>query len=221
MPSSLWPVNCSAPGFPVLYRLSEISQTHVHWVTDAVWPSHPLSFSSPLALRRAQHQSLLQKELAFWIRWPKYGSFRFRASPFSECSGLTSFGMDWLDLLAVQGTLQSLLQHRSLKASVLWCSAFFMVQLSHPYMTAGKTIALTRRTFVGKVMFLLFNTLLRFVIALLIRSKCLDFVATVTVCSDFGAQENEIWHCFHIFSICLPRSDRTGCHYLCFLNIEF
>ena len=105
------------------------------------------------------------------MRWPKYWSFSFSISPFNEHPGLISFGMDWLDLLAVQGTLKSLLQHHSSKASILHCSAFFIVQLSHPYMTTGKTIALTRRTFVGKVMSLLLNTLSRLVITFLLRSK--------------------------------------------------
>ena len=107
------------------------------------------------------------------IRWPNYWSFSFSISPSNEYAGLISFRMDWLDLLAVQGTLKSVLQHHSSKASVLLCSAFFMVQFSHPYMTNGKTIALTRWTFVGKVMFLLFNMLSRLVIAFLPRSKCL------------------------------------------------
>ena len=116
---------------------------------------------------------IFSNELALHIKWPKYWSFSFSISPSSEYSGLISFRMDWLDLLAVQGTLKSLLQHQSLKASILWCSTFFMVQLSHPYMTTGKTIALTIWTFVCKVMSLLFNILSRFVIAFIPRSKCL------------------------------------------------
>ena len=124
-------------------------------------------------------------------------------SPSNEYSGLISFRMDWLDLLVVQGTLRSLLQHHSSKASILWCSAFFIVQLLHPYMTTGKTIALTIWTFVGKVMFLLFNMLFRFVIAFNPRSKCLNFMAAVTICSDLGAPKNKASHCFHYFpSIC-------------------
>ena len=110
-----------------------------------------------------------------------------------------SFRINWFDHLVVQGTLKSLLQHHSLKALILRPSAFFMVQLSHTYMTIGKTIALTVRTFVGKVMCLLFNTLSRFVIAILTRSKCLNFLSAVTVCNDFEAQENKICHCFHFF----------------------
>ena len=116
---------------------------------------------------------IFSNELVLHIRWPKYWSFIFSTSPSNEYSGLISFGMDWLDLLAVQGTLKSLLQHHSLKASILWCSAFFIVQLSHPYMTTRKTIALTRRTFVDKVMSLLFNMLSRLVITFFPRSKCL------------------------------------------------
>ena len=116
---------------------------------------------------------VFSNESGLRIRWPKYWSFSFSISPSNEHSGLISFRMDWLDLLAVQGTLKSFLQHHSSKASILWRSAFFTVQLSHPYMATGKTIALTRRTFVDKVMSLLFNTLSRLVIAFLLRSKCL------------------------------------------------
>ena len=130
--------------------------------------------------------------------------------------------MDWLDLLAVQGTLKSLPQYHSSKASILQCSAFFMVQLSHPYMTTGKTIALTRWTFVSKVMSLLFNMLSRLVITFLPRSKCLliSWLQSPS-CSDFGAQENKVCHCFQCFSIYLPLSDGIESHDLSFLNIEF
>ena len=127
------------------------------------------SFS--FCLRSLNSIRVFSNELAFHIRWPKYWSFSFNISPSNEYSGLITFGIDWFDLLAVQGTLKSLLQHHSLKASVLQLSALFMVQPSHPYMTTGKTIALTRRTFVGKVMYLFFNLLSRFVIAFLPRSK--------------------------------------------------
>ena len=130
---------------------------------------------------------VFSNESSFCIRWPKYWSFSFNISPSNEHLGLISFRMDWLDLLAVQGTLKSLLQHHSSKASILWCSAFFIVKHSHPYMTTGKTIALTRRTFVGKVMSLIFNMLSRFVKTFLPRSKCLNFMAAVTIGSDFGA----------------------------------
>ena len=130
------------------------------------------------------------------IRWPKYWSFSFSISPSNEHSGLISFRMDWLDLLAVQGTLKSLPQHHSSKASIPRCSAFFTVQLSHPYMTTGKTIALTRRTFVDKVMSLLLNMLSRLVITFLPRSKqaSFNFMAAVTICSDFGAPQNKVCH---------------------------
>ena len=170
---TLWdPIDCSTPGFHVHHQLPEIFQTHVHQVSDAIQPSHPLLSPSPPAFNLSQHQGLFQ-----WVSYlhqvAKIWSFSFSISPSNEYSGLISFRMDWLDLLAVQGTLKGLLQHHSSKASVLQCSAFFMVQLSHPYMTTGKTIALTRWTVVGKVMSLLFNMLSRLVIPFLPRSKCL------------------------------------------------
>ena len=143
-------MNCSMPGLPVHHQLLEFTQTHVHWVGDAIQPSHlccPFLLPSIFPSVR-----VFSNESALCIRWPKCWSFSFSINPSSEYSGLISFRMDWLDLLAVQGTLKSLLQHRSSKASILWCSTFFRVQFSHPYMTTGKTIALTRRTFVGKVM---------------------------------------------------------------------
>ena len=147
-------MDCSMPGFPVLHYLPEFAQTHVHWVSDAIQPSHPLLSPSPPAFSLSQHRGLFQW-VGSSIRWPKYWSFSLSISPSNECSGLISFRMDWLDLLAVQGTLKSLLQHHGWRASILLCSAFFMVQLSHPYMTAGKTIALTRWIFVNTVMSLL------------------------------------------------------------------
>ena len=161
---------CSTPSLSVPHQLLEFTQTHVHWVGDAIQPSSPLSslshhaFSLP-SIRVFSRESVLR------IRWPKYWSFSFSISPSNEYSGRISFTMDWLDLIAVQGTLRSLLQHHSSKASILQCSAFFIVQLSHPYMTMGKTIALTRWTFVGKVMSLLFNMLSSLVITFLPRSK--------------------------------------------------
>ena len=132
-----------------------------------------------------------------------YWHFSFSIGPSNEYSGLISFRMEWLDLLAVQGTLESLLQHHSSKASILQHSAFFIVQLSHPYITTGKTIALTRQTFVDKVVSLLFNMLSRLVITFLPRSKSFNFMAAVTICRDFGAQENKVCHCFHCFPIYL------------------
>ena len=140
---------------------------------ESVMPSSHLILCHPLLLLPSMFPRIrvFSKESALHIRWPKYWSFRFSISPSNEHSGLISFRMDWLDLLAVQGTLKSLLQHHSSKASILQHSAFFIVQLSHPYMTTGKTIALTRQTFVGKVMCLLFNVLSRLVITFLPRSK--------------------------------------------------
>jgi len=183
-------------------------------------PSNHLILCCPLLLLPPIFPSIrvFSNELVLRIRWPKYWSFSFSISPYKEYSGLVFFRMDWLDLLAVQGTLKSLLQHHSSKASVLWCSAFFMVQLSHAYVTTRKTIALTRRNFVGKVMSLLFNMLSRLVIIFLPRSKqSFNFMAAITICSDFGAQKYEVWHCFPIY---LPWSDGTRCHDLSFLNVE-
>ena len=148
-PTLFDPMDCSTPGFPVHHQLLELTQTHGHQDSDAIKPSHPLSSPSP-TLYLSQHQGLFNESVLL-IRWPKYWSFSFNISPSNEHSGLISFRMDWLDLLAVQGTPKSLLQHHSSKASVLQCSAFFTVQLSHPYMTTGKTKALTGRTFVRKV----------------------------------------------------------------------
>ena len=143
-------MNHSTPGLPVHHQLPESTQTHVHWVGDAIQPSHPLSSPSPPALNLSSIR-VFSNESALRIRWPKYWNFSFNISPSNEHPGLISFRMDWLDLLAVQGTLKSLLQHHNSKASILRRSVFFIVQLSHPYMTTGKTIALTRRTFVDKV----------------------------------------------------------------------
>ena len=140
---------------------------------ESVTPSNHLTLCHPFSLLPSIFPSIrvFSNESVLCIRWPKYWSFSFNMSPSSEYSELVSFKIDWFNLLTVQGTLKSLLQHHSSKASVLQCSALFMVQLSHPYMTTGKTIALTRRTFVGKVMSLLFNMLSRFVIVFLPRSK--------------------------------------------------
>jgi len=136
-------MNCSTPGFPVHHQLPEFTQTHVHQVSNAIQPSYPLSFPSPPAPNPSQHQRL-SNESTLCMRWPKYWSFSFSIIPSKEHPGLISFRMDWLDLLEVQGTLKSLLQHHSSKASILRHSAFFTVQLSNLYMITGKTIALTR-----------------------------------------------------------------------------
>ena len=163
------PMNCSTPGFPVHHQLPEVAQTHIHWVGDAIQPSHQLLSPCPRAFSLSSIR-VFSNESVLLITWPKCWSFNISISPSSEYSGLMSFRMDWLDLTTVQGTLKSLLQHHSSKASILQRSAFFTVQLSHPYMT-GKIIALTRWTFVGKVMFLLYNMLSRLVTAFLPRSK--------------------------------------------------
>ena len=154
-------MNHSTPGLPVHHQLLEFTQTHVYQVGDAIQPSHPLLSllllsPIPASIRVFSNESTLR------VRWPKYWIFNFNISPSNEHPGLISFRMEWLDLLAVHGTLKSLLQHHSSKASILQHSTFFTVQLSHPYMTTGKTIALSRRTFVGKVISLLFNMLSRF-----------------------------------------------------------
>ena len=151
------PMDCSTPGLPVHHQLPELAQTHIHRVSDAIQPSHPLLSPSPPAFNLSQHR-VFSNESFLRIRWPKYWSFSFNISPSSEYSGLISFRIDRLDLLAVQGTLKSLLQHHSSKASVLRFSAFFLIQFSHPYTTTAKIIALTICTFVGKVISLLFNT---------------------------------------------------------------
>ena len=145
------PMDCSTAGFPVFHYPLELAQTHVHQVSDAIQPSHPLSSPSPPAFNLSQHQGL-SSESALPIRWPKYWSFSFSISPSNEYSGLISFRIDWFDPFAVQGTLKGLLQHHSLKTAVLWRSAFFMVQLSRPYITRGKIIALTIQIFVFKGM---------------------------------------------------------------------
>ena len=183
-------------------------------------PSNHLILCHPLLLLPLIFPNIrvFSNESALHIRWPKYWSFSFNISPSNEHPELISFSMDWLDLLAVHWTLRSLLQHHSSKASILWRSAFFIVQLSHPYMTTGKTIALTRQTFVGKVMSLLFNMLSRLIITFLPRSKCL---LTSWLQSPSAVilepKKIKVSHCFPIY---LPWSDGTRCHNLSFLNVE-
>ena len=157
-------MDCSMPGLPVHHQLPEPTQTH-----GAIQPSHPLS--SPSLTLHLSSIRIFSNESALHIRRPKYWSLSFDISPSNEYSRLISFRIDWFDRLAVKGTCKSLLQHHNSEASILWCSTFFMVQLSHPYMTTGKTIALTRQTFVSKVVSLHFNRLPRLVIAFLSRSK--------------------------------------------------
>ena len=165
------PMDCSTPGLPVPHHLPEFAQVHVHCISDAIQPFHPLMPSSPSALNLSQHQGLFQW-VSVCIRWSKYWSFSFSISPSREYSGLITLKIDWFDLLAVQGTLRSLLQHHNSKASILQHSTFFMVQLSQPHVATGKSIGLTIQTFVGRVMSLP-TVLSRFVIAFLPRSNCL------------------------------------------------
>ena len=165
------PWTATMPGFPVLHHLPELAQTHIHWVSNAIQHlvlCHPLLFLPSIF----PNIRFFSNESALCNRWPKYWSFSFSISPPNELSGLISFKIDWFDVLKVQGTLKSLLQHHVWKASVLQHSTF-MVQISHPYVTTGKTIVLTKQTFVGKVMSLLFNMLSKLVIAFIPRSKCL------------------------------------------------
>ena len=187
-------------------------------------PSNYLILCRPLLLLPLIFPSIrvFSSESLLLVRWPKYWSFSFNISPSNKYSGLISFRMDWLDLPAVQGTLKSLLQHHSSKASSLRHSAIFIVQLSHPYMTTGKTIALTRQTFVGRVMSLLFNMLSRLVIAFLPRSKrfLISWLQSPSAVI-FGALQNKVSHCFHCLPIYFPWSDGTRCHDLCFLHVEF
>ena len=198
-------MDCNTPGFPVQHQLPALAQTHVHRVIDAIQWSHPLSPPSPPAFNLSQHQGLFQ-----WVssshQVPKYWSFSFSISLSNDYSGLTSFRMDWLNL---QGTLKRLLQHHSSKVSILRCSAFFIIQLSHPYMTTGKTIALTRQTFVDKVMSLLFNILHRLVIAFLPRSKRLLISWLQSPYAVILELKKIKSHRFHCFPIYLPWSEKT------------
>ena len=185
-------------------------------------PYNHLILSRPFLLLPSIFSSIrvFSNESALCIRWPKHWSFNFNNS--NEYSGLISFRMDWLDLFEVQGIFKSLLQHHSSKASILQRSAFFIVQFSHPYMTTGKTIALTRRNFVGKVIFLLFNMLPRLVITFLPRNKGL-LISWLQSPSEviLKPPQNKVCHCFYCFPIYLPWSDGTRGHDLSFLNVEF
>ena len=197
-------MDCSTPGFPVPHQLLEPTQTHFHRLSE---PSTHLILCSPLLLPPSIFPStrVFSNELVLCIKWPMYWSFSFSITPSNQYSGLISFRIDWLDLLAIQGTLKSLLQHHSSKASILWHSVFFIVQHSHPYKTTGKTIALTRQTFVGKVIALLFNMLSELVIVFLPRSKCL-LISWLQSPSAviLETQENKVCHCFHCFPIYFP-----------------
>ena len=199
------PMDCSIPGLPVHHQVPEFTQTHV---TESVMPPNYLILCRLLFLLLSiiPRIRVFSNESVLHIRWPKYWSFSLSISPSIEYSAIISFRMDWLDLLTVQGTLKSLLQHHSSKASILLCSAFFKVQLSHPYITTGKTIALTRWTFVDKVMSLLFNMLSRLIIAFLSRSKHLLISWLQSPSAVILEPKNKVWHCFHCFPIYLPWS---------------
>ena len=192
------------PGFPVYHQLLEFTQTYVHGVDDGCHPtisSSVIPFSSHLQPFPASEVFFPNKSVLH-IKWPKHWHFSFSISPSNEYSGLISFRMDWLDFLAVQEILKSLIQHQSSKASILWHSVFFIVQLSHPYLTTGKAIALIRWTFIGKVMSLLFKILSRLVIAFLPRSKhllisCLQSPSAVIL--DPKKIVSHYFHCFPIY----------------------
>ena len=199
-------MNCSTPG---LLSITNSRTSPKPMSIELVMPSNHLLLCRPLLFLSSIFPSIrvFSNESALHIRWPKDWSFSFNISPSNEHPGLISFRMDWLDLLAVQGTLKNLLQHHSSKASsILRCSAFFIVQLSHPYMTAGKTIALTRQTFVGKVMSLLFNMLSKLVITFLPRSKHLliSWLQSPSAVILEAKKKKKVCHCFHCFPIYLP-----------------
>ena len=191
--------------------------------TKSVVPSNNLVLSCPLLFLPSIFPSIkvFSNEIGLHIRWPKYWSFSFSISPSNEYSGLISFRMGWLDLLAVKGTLNSFLQHHSSKTWFLRHSTFFLVQLSHPYMTTGKTVALTRWTFVGKVMSLLFKMLSMLVIAFLPMSKNLLVSWLQSPSAVILEPPKTACHCFYCFPIYLPWSDGAGCHDLSILNVKF
>ena len=190
---------------------------------ESMMPSSHLILCRPLLLLPPISPSIrvFSNESTLHMRWPKYWSFSLSIGPSNEHPGLVSFRMDWLDLLAVQGTPNSLLQHHSSKASILWCSAFFAVQLSHPYMTTGKNIALTRWTLVGKVVSLFLNILSRLVITFFPRSKRL-LISWLQSPSAviLEPRKTKVWHYFHCFPIYFPGSDGTRCDNLSCLNVE-
>ena len=213
-------MDCSTPGFPVFhYLLSLFKPLSI----ELVMPSNHLILCRTLLLPPSIFPSIrvFSKETVLRIRWPKHWSFSFNISPSNEHSGLISFRMDWLDLLAVQGTLKSLLQHHDSKASVLQRSAFFMVQLSQLYTTTGKTIALTRWTFVSKVMSLLFNSMSKLVIAFLPRSRCLLISWLQSPSAVILEPKKRICHCFHFFPFYLYEVMRPVAIILVFLMLNF
>ena len=213
-------MDCSMPGFPVHHQLLEATQTHVRWVGDAIQPSHPLSSTSLPAFNLSQNQGLFQGVSS--SHQPKYWNFSFSIYSSNEYSGLISFRIDWLDRHIAQRTLKSLLQHQSSKASILQRLAFFIVQLSHSYMTIGKTIALTRWTFVRKKMSLLLNMLSRLVIVFLPRSKRLLISRLQSPSAAIlEPRRRKSVTVSVVSSLYLPWSDGTRCHDLHFSNVEF
>ena len=212
------PMNPSMPGPPVHHQLLEFTQTHVHWVGDAIQPSHPLSSPSPPSPNSSQHESFPMCQLFTWGGQSAGVSALASVLPMNTQDRSPLEWTGWTSLQSTGLTLKSLLQHRSSKASILWCSAFFTVQLSYPYMTTGKTIALTRWTFGGKVMSLLLNTLSMLVVTLLPRSKRL-LISWLQSPSAVILEppKNKVWHCFPIYFLW---SDGTRYHDLSFLNGE-
>ena len=199
------------------HHLPEFAQVHVHCISDAVQPSHPLTLSSSaLNLSSIRY---IPSESSVHIRWPKYWNFSFSISPPSEYLALISLKIDWFDPLAVQGTFRSLLHHHSSKASILWHSPFLTVQLSQPYMTTGNTMALTIPIFVGRVMSLLFNTLPRFVIAFPLRSNHLLISWLQSSTPVILEPKKRKSHYFHLFPLYLPGSNVARCHDLKLFNI--
>ena len=205
-------------GFPVLHYLPEFVRTHVHWVSDAIQPSHPLSFPSPHAFNLSQHQGLF-KWVSSSCQVAKVLEFQLQHQSFQWISGLISFRINWFDL-AIHGTLKSLLKHHGSKASILQYSAFIIVQLSHPHITTGKAIVLTRWTFAGRVLYLLFNILSRSDITFLPGSKHL-LISSLQSPSAVILEPLKVSHCFHCFPIYLSWSDGTRYHDYSFLNAEF
>ena len=212
-------MDSSMPGSSVLYYLPEFAQIHVHWVTlsNHLILCQPLS---PFAFTLSQYQDLFQ-----WVDSSHQAAKVLGLQlQHQSCEWIlrVDFLQDWLVWSSCSPqTLKSLLQHHNSKASILWCLAFFMVRLSHLYITTGKTIALTMQIFGSKVMFLLLNMPSRFATAFIPRSKCLNFMAVVTICSDFWAPQNKIWHYFHCFPIYLSWSDGTRCLDLRFWMLTF
>ena len=205
----------------ILHHLPELTQTRAHWVSDAIWASNPLSFSSPSAFNLSQHQGLFQ-----WVgslyQVDKVLKLQLQQHPSNECSGLISFRMDSWSSLQSSGLSRVFSSTTVQRHQFLQCTAFLLAQLSHPYMTTGKTIGLTRRTFVGKGMSLLFNMLSRFVIAFLPRGKCLLIWWLQSLSAVIlGSPQNKVSHCFYYFPIYLPWRDGTRCHDLLFLIVEF